>query len=359
MKSDNPFSLTFGMPPYTMIGRFEEKDRVISTFTADNAVSHVYLIEGIRGSGKTVLMTSISEELCKRKDWVGVDLNPSIDLLQNLCDSLRDAAFSPRDLVDQGFNVSVAGFGVGIGSTQRPKSVNGEIEDMLQKLQKQGRNLIITIDEVSSGQNVRVFASQFQIFLRKRYPVFLLMTGLYENIYSIQNDDALTFLLRSPKIRVGSLSLMQIAMQYETIFSTDSETASRMAGETKGYAFAFQAFGMLVWEKGISAFRENAAELYQEYDSLLDDFAYRKIWSGLTQKEQKFILALQETGNTRVSEISAATGASGSSVSQYKERLISKGVLVNAGFGLVETALPRFRRICGYYHLISSSDENQ
>ena len=40
------------------------------------------------------------------------------------------------------------------------------------------------------------------------------MTGLYENIYAIQNDPALTFLLRTPKIKLEPLSLAQITKVY-------------------------------------------------------------------------------------------------------------------------------------------------
>ncbi|MBR3317729.1 MAG: hypothetical protein IKG21_07965 [Atopobiaceae bacterium] len=35
---------------------------------------------------------------------------------------------------------------------------------------------------------MRVFAASFQVFLRQNLPVFLLMTGLYENINELQNE---------------------------------------------------------------------------------------------------------------------------------------------------------------------------
>ena len=70
MKKDNPFTLTFGKQPNEYISRYENTDTVISSFEADNPVSQTYLIEGIRGSGKTVLMTSIANELGKDKDWI-------------------------------------------------------------------------------------------------------------------------------------------------------------------------------------------------------------------------------------------------------------------------------------------------
>ena len=52
-------------------------------------------------------------------------------------------------------------------------------------LAKKNKKVIITIDEVTANTDMRIFASQFQIFMRKEYPVYLIMTGLYENIYAI------------------------------------------------------------------------------------------------------------------------------------------------------------------------------
>lgn len=348
MKLDNPFSLTFGMLPYQVIGRYEEKNNCVSMFTAENAVSHVFLIEGIRGSGKTVLMTAISDVLCKSRNWIGADLNPAMDLIENLAESLSNEVHRLPDIFEKGFSVSFAGFGVGVNGGRRQSAI-GVIEDVLEYLKKKGKKLVITIDEVMSSQNMRVFASQFQIFLRKGYPVFLIMTGLYENIYSIQNDAAMTFLLRSPKINLAPLSLMQIALQYEDIFSTDHNTAVRMAKETKGYAFAFQALGMIVWEHGIKKFQKNDKQLFVAYDSLLDDFAYRKIWSDLSKKEQEILLVMDDDREMKASEISDLSNMTGNAFSQYRKKLLNKGLLSSQTYGYVALALPRFKRICSYY----------
>ena len=40
----------------------------------------------------------------------------------------------------------------------------GRIEDILRLLQKKEKRLLITIDEVALDDNMRIFASQFQIF---------------------------------------------------------------------------------------------------------------------------------------------------------------------------------------------------
>ena len=87
-------------------------------------------------------------------------------------------------------------------------------------------------------------------FVRKDYPVFLLMTGLYENIYAIQNDPALAFLLRTPKISLEPLSLHQITKQYSDIFRIDDV-------------------------------------------DMLDDFVYKKIWSSLSKQDKDVVLAIK------------------------------------------------------------------
>ncbi len=40
------------------------------------------------------------------------------------------------------------------------------------------KKILITIDEVMHDNNIRTFASEFQLLIRKNYPVFLLMTGV-------------------------------------------------------------------------------------------------------------------------------------------------------------------------------------
>lgn len=74
------------------------------------------------------------------------------------------------------------------------------------------------------------------------------MTGLYENIYNLQNDKVLTFLYRAPKLILEPLNYTAIRKQYMDIFSLDIDAAGELASLTKGYPFAFQVLGYLYWE---------------------------------------------------------------------------------------------------------------
>lgn len=59
---------------------------------------------------------------------------------------------------------------------------------------------------------MQAFASAFQIFIRQDLPLYLLMTGLYENINNLQNEDNTTFLYRAPKVELKSLNITTISL---------------------------------------------------------------------------------------------------------------------------------------------------
>ena len=345
MKKNNPFTLTFGKQPNEYISRYENTDTILSTFEAENPISQAYLIEGIRGSGKTVLMTSITNELNNDKDWIVIDLNSTQDLINDCAMRLVDSCQKIPDFFKQGFNISIAGFGIGVngnGATQDSVSI---IDNILSSLKKHKKKVIITIDEVMHDDNMRHFASQFQIFVRKDYPVFLLMTGLYDNIYAIQNDPALTFLLRTPKISLEPLSLHQITKQYADIFQIDEASAKNLAKITKGYAFAFQALGLLYFEHRDEM---ELDEILLKLDDMLDDFVYKKIWSSLSKQDREVVLAIKKD-ETKVNEICKKTGMTSAVFSRYRDRLIKKGIITSSGHGYISLLLPRFEIVAKTY----------
>ncbi len=83
--------------------------------------------------------------------------------------------------------------------------------------------------------------------MRQDLPVYLLATGLYENIDGLQNEKSLTFLYRVPKIQMKPLNTQAIIRKYMDIFQMEREDAMQMADLTQGYPFAFQVLGYLTW----------------------------------------------------------------------------------------------------------------
>lgn len=344
MGKNNPFTLTFGKKPENFIARYEITETILDTFR-NTSLSQTYLIEGVRGSGKTVLMTAIANELKADDEWVVVNLNPSLSLLDDMAKRLHDECKLIPDIFGKGFNLSVAGFGIGVDMNDGLRDSVSVIKGILDALKKKKKKVLLTIDEVMNNDNMRTFASQFQIFIREDYPLYLIMTGLAENILDIQNDPALTFLLRSPKVEMEPLSRFQITRKYEELLEVSEERAKELAKITKGYAFAFQALGAVYWEQKDNP---NMVEILGKLDAMLDDYVYKKVWSSLTPKEKEIVLVISHD-DTKTAEICEAIGIKSNSFSQYKKQLMRKGLLSSSGYGLNSLTLPRFCEIARLY----------
>ncbi len=170
--------------------------------------------------------------------------------------------------VEAKIDFSILGLGVSLENAAPITDVENAIELMLAELQKKQKKILISIDEITDCEFVRVFASSFQIFLRQGYPIFLLMTGLYDNIYNLQNEDALTFLYRAPKMILEPLNHTAVRKRYMDIFGLDMDKAGEMAGLTKGYPFAFLVLGYLCWE---NMGKRTLEEILPEYEQYLED----------------------------------------------------------------------------------------
>ena len=85
----NPFTLTFGRSPLESVDRPVQINEIIENFTADTINQQMFIITGVRGSGKTVMMTEISHKLRENDDWVVIELNPATDLLSAMLSKLN------------------------------------------------------------------------------------------------------------------------------------------------------------------------------------------------------------------------------------------------------------------------------
>ena len=117
MKKNNTYSLMFGKEPSQMISRTAQVSQVLEDFRNDAEPQQVYVITGVRGSGKTVMMTEISSALKEDKNWIVVSLNPEKDMLLML-----GAALSSENQLAQFFksaqiNLSFFGFGLTVKGT--------------------------------------------------------------------------------------------------------------------------------------------------------------------------------------------------------------------------------------------------
>lgn len=334
---DNPYSLLFGKEPNQMISRKVQTASVISSFVEEKPSQQIYMITGIRGCGKTVFMTEISKKISEYPDWIVVELNPERDMLTSLASKLSSENLLASYFHEAKINLSFFGFGIEIAGTKPITDIEMALAKMLESLDKHGKRVLITIDEVSNTSDMRVFAAAFQILIRKDLPVFLLMTGLYDNIHSLQNEKSLTFLYRAPKIELGPLNLNTIARNYKRNLNISQEEAVRMAKLTKGYSFAFQVLGYFVFEEG--SITDSVMSSYQEY---LEDYVYEKVWAELSSLDKKMTYGIANVSSGRIVEIREYLGIDSNLFNQYRKRLIKKGIIEGDTYGYVHFQLPLF-----------------
>lgn len=333
----NPFTLTFGKSPLESIERPLQVNEIIGAFTAEPVNQQMFLLTGIRGSGKTVLMTDISHKLNERDDWIVIELNPSTDLLNGMLSKLYSNQFCAGLIQSAKINLSFFGFGIKVEGSHQITDTETAIITILQRVKKAGKHVLITIDEVTNNEYMQIFAASFQIFVRQDLPVFFLGTGLYENVEELQNEKNLTFLYRAPKVSLKPLNHRAIIYKYQTIFHIDENQASEMARLTMGYPFAFQVLGYLTWNQN-----GDYKSIIPQYEQYLSEFVYDKLWSELSAKDKIVARGIAQIKSGKISEIRELLHMETNEFNPYRKRLIRKGLIDGETRGYVKFTLPFF-----------------
>lgn len=357
----NPFTHTFGMDPIQYISTLQTEE-IVENFTYDNPSEKCYMITGVRGCGKTVMLTKIVDELFKDKSWVIYDINVTRDMQVQLAAKLAQNPFVQKHLLKTNIDISLPGISAGIEfDKDKIFDINVLIERMISTIARQDKKILITLDDVSATQEMREFAHTFQGLLRAKMPVHIIMTGLLSNYKDVTDKEDFkdcTFLTRAFQVNVEPLDYSQIAVSYLNVFDISEKEAIKLAKMTKGYAFAYQVLGWLYFEKNINGKKKN---LEFEYTSELIKYCYSKIWNELSDKEILITKVLVELGadnakvkrETVLKKVQEYTKMSSATFNIYRERLIGKGIMTasqNRG-GYYTIDLPQFGVFVRQYHM--------
>ncbi|MBQ7250048.1 MAG: ATP-binding protein [Bacilli bacterium] len=341
MEKNNPFSLMFGKPPYSFIERQAQFEEIMSTFLAPNPSTFSYVITGVRGSGKTVTLRKLAEEFRGKKDWIVLDVNPQGDLVRPLSEKLLYEGKKDSLFLDWSININAKIFTLEIKKGEGITNPEIIFENLLRRTNEAKKRVLITIDEVSPTPEMKYFANFYQSMVGKGYELFLLMTGLKNNVNSLVSSSASSFLSRMPKIDLPPLDLVEIAREYQRLMGLPIETAAALAKLTEGYAFAYQVLGYLFYNHDR---HEIDNRLMSDYDDYLRRNGYGVIWKDLTAQEKRFCLEAGNGDNPDLRAISGAMQLSESNFQRLRSQLIEKGIIKSTGYGKIAFALPRFKQ---------------
>lgn len=343
MAQSNPFNILFGVAPPSIVSREMEFQAIYDSFLGESSNSQAYVITGPRGSGKTVSMAKIAAKFKDMDKWIVVELNPDGDMLEQLASKLIDEGKLKKLFLRAEFNFSFQGFGFSISGKEPILNVSTLLKREFEYLTKKGYRVLITVDEVSNDEHMKEFAHEYQMLIRDKNAAYLLMTGLYKNIASLQKQKNLTFLVRAPKIYLGELNKRAISNNYMNIFGVDEKTAIRFTKLTNGYAFAYQLLGDILFTTGK---KDIDKYVLQKYDELLQERSYNLIYEELSEKEREILkAACVDPSNEHIQN---EVGISSNQLSNYKKDLCFKGIISPNYRNKILFALPRFSQYLEY-----------
>lgn len=342
----NPFTTTFSkLPEYTYIISPATQE-ILDNLSFESPSESVYKITGVRGSGKTVVLSKIEEELKsednKKKGWIVFDLNPTRNMLMQFAAMLLKEGYGKNTTKKRSVNLSATilgtGGGIGYSSENEIFDIGVEIETMIQEAQKRKKKLFIGIDEVSKTPEMITFTSEFGRWLRAKYPVYLVCTGLFENIQEVSNVKNLTFFRRATTIQTEPLNMIRVTEMYKSKLGVNHKEALEMAKCTKGYAYAFQELGVLYFKKKKS---DTLKDIIPDFKTELFVYSYEKIWEEMSETDRFLTSLLKEDREYKREEILSLMGKRANCYSMYRDRLQKRGI-IDSRHGFISLSLPFF-----------------
>ncbi|SFH95631.1 hypothetical protein SAMN04487830_11443 [Pseudobutyrivibrio sp. OR37] len=365
----NPFTHAFGAQPNKYISTNLEES-IFDNFSYPNPSEKCYIITGVRGSGKTVMMSSITRRLMESEDWVVCNLVLGDDILNQFAASLAENPICAKHFL-KASNISFSMLGLAAGieyDKEKVFDIHILIGKLVETLAQAGKKVMITLDDIYVCDGMIAFAQEFQhlIIDHRNLPVYLIMTGLYQNyreLTDVKNAKlkGCTFLTRTLDREIPPLDDSQMAVSYFNTFGIDEKEAIKLAKMTKGYAFAYQLLGYWYFEKYVNK-NDEVRDVEVEYRSELIKYTYNKLWSELSEKDKDIVFVLVELGadekQVKRAEVINYMNESGNEITsstfnKYRERLLGKGIISTSENrdGYIWLPLPQFGNFVRLYHM--------
>ena len=340
MDRQNPYAISFGRIPHQYISRDVMLSSITEALDSNFTDERAFKLTGIRGTGKTVMLSAIEKQLRTESKWIICDIKPGGNIIEDIVSQLYGEVPFIKEYIDANINLSAFGTGINLGSKKTPLSLDTILKKLLREIAKKNKRVLIVIDEVRKTDALVDFIQEFQILIREDLPIYLIIAGLYEDIECIENTEGLTFFLRAEKYEMTPLNTAIIREDYKKTIGLDNDTAEELAKMTKGYAFAYQAFGKYMWESDDKTI--NGMVLAQVDDALAQK-VYNKIWSELRPQDKWFLNFIVKKDSMSVQELLDITSKKHGEWSNPRARLIEKGIITCPARGRISVSLPRFR----------------
>lgn len=376
----NPFAPGAGSRPPELAGRDSilETARISCGRAIKGRNSRSFILLGLRGTGKTVLLNEIGRIAEQEGLLVSRVESPEGESLARLLYpemrkvmralSAVEAAkhFTARGLKGlrnfaSAFKIEVAGVSVGIEAEEEPGLADsGDIQYDLPDLfmligkaaQAAGRGWVLLIDEVQylSERDLSGLIVSLHRMSQEGLPVFLVGAGLPQ--IARLAGEAKSYaerLFQYPA--VGALDPTSAAQAVEKPIIEEEaaiapEALRKIVEETKGYPFFLQEWASVVWNnaEGPVVTLSDVEQSYRETLALLDEGFFKVRIDQLTKAEVQFVKAMASLGNGpyAMADIAKSMGRTLRSLGPARANIISKGMIYSTDHGYLDFSVPLF-----------------
>ena len=353
----NPFNPQFGKRPKQFVGRELIINEFLQSLDDMNDPNRTTIITGIRGSGKTAILSDIHMSLDSKKFAI-IDVTAQDGMLLEILDEFIRNNKGKNWLSKgfggiQGFSVGAMGFSVGLTKKHdnEPHSFRFVLSGLLDSLKEKNIKTVFLIDEVHNGTpEMREFAATYQHLVREEYDVALLMAGLPSSVNDVLNDKILTFLRRAHRVELVNIETKAVEIAYEQAFSNAGREFSEnalveAANATEGYPYLMQLLGYYLFNNGSVSINSKLVKQMLELSKIeLFKNVHDMLFHELSAKDRDFLFAMTEdTSVSDFSSIKERLGVSPGYASKYRSRLLMAGLIKIVQYSKLAFAPPYTR----------------
>ena len=353
----NPFTPVFGNEPPILAGRSHLINNVKKGLeNAPGDPNRITIFTGPRGSGKTVLLNTISN-IADEIGWISVHTIASNQMLEQLIEQIQRRSSHILDGKSKSklTGVQIYGFGIerDVADENKP-TWRAEMDNYLDMLAKHDIGLLITVDEVSASFPEMIeFISTFQFFIREKRNVALLMAGLPGSVIQMFQRPSISFLRRAFKRTLDPISLPEV----RTVIKKTVEIANREI-EKEALDIAAESTGgmpFLIQLIGYHSFNQSNKKVITKNDVLtgisdaeedMENMILDATINEISETDIRFLLAmLDDQEVSRISDIASRMEVSLSYAGHYRKRLITQGIISESGRGKVTFNMPMLKEL--------------
>ncbi len=374
----NPFAPGAGSRPPELAGRDStlELARVACGRAIKGKHARSFMLLGLRGTGKTVLLNEIGgiardESLLASK----IESPEGASLAQLLVPEMRKVLRSlsnteaAKDLANRGlsglrgfasiFKITVAGVDIGI-EPELGLADSGDLQFDLPDLfnaiglaaQAAGKGWVLLIDEVQylSKEDLSALIVSMHLMSQHGLPVLFVGAGLpqvaklagdaksyAERLFAYPGVDALDDRSAEQAIRVP------IEVEGATI---PDDALDEIVQRTRGYPFFLQEWASIAWNhaKGAEISLEDVQATYDETIATLDEGFFKVRIDRLTKAEVELVRTMAKLGDGPypMADIAAAMKRKLSSLGPARANVIKKGMIYSTDHGYLDFTVPLF-----------------